>query len=77
MNPSDLELYTTNELIDELLRRKTFLGVIIHAKEELKEERWRGEKVFQVHFNSNLDSQTACGILDAVTEYISDRDASS
>src|SRR5690349_21607573 len=30
VEPSELELYTSHELIAELMRRKTFLGVIVH-----------------------------------------------
>lgn len=68
MNPSDLELFTTRELIDELMRRKTFLGVVVHAKEGLRGDEWHGEKVFTVHFNSNLDTPSVCGLLDSVCE---------
>ncbi len=72
MDRSDLELYTTKELIAELMRRKTFLGIIVHSKDELKEAQWHGERIFQVHLNSNLDTATARGILTAVAEYMVD-----
>jgi hypothetical protein len=70
MQSSDLELYTTKDLVDELMRRKTFLGVVVHSEEELKEKSWTGERVFKVHFNSNLDSEQACRLLDAITDYM-------
>src|SRR4051794_8628083 len=33
---NDLELFTTKELINELMQRKTFLGIVVHSEEELK-----------------------------------------
>src|SRR5436190_1642321 len=35
-----LELYTTRELIEELMRRTTFLGVVVHSEEELRNGAW-------------------------------------
>ena len=32
MNTTDFDLFGTQDLIDELLRRATFQGVIVHAK---------------------------------------------
>jgi hypothetical protein len=69
MEPSALELYTTRELVDELMRRRTFLGVVIHSEKELKGE-WEGERTFQVHFNDNLDAGQATRLLEAVAEYM-------
>ena len=40
MQPSDLAFYTTKELVAELMQRKTFLGVIVHAEKELKGPAW-------------------------------------
>jgi len=73
MDSSGLEFYTTQELIDELMRRKTFLGVVVHAKEDFREAEWRGEKLFQVHFNSNLNAAGACEVLTAIREHMADR----
>ena len=70
MEPSELELYTTKELINELVRRKTFLGVIIHSGDELKSKEWTGEKTFKVHFNANLDTLQASRLLDTVANYL-------
>jgi hypothetical protein len=70
MNPAPIEFYTTKELVNELMRRRTFLGVVIHSEKELKGE-WPGEGTFQVHFNSNLDGGQACRLLDAVAQYMS------
>ena len=69
MQPNTLELCTTRELVDELLRRTTFLGVIVHAEEELKEA-WQGERMFKVRFNDNLNAGEACRLLGRVAEYM-------
>lgn len=74
MQPADLEFCTTQELIHELMRRKTFLGVVIHSEEELRGARWTGERIFKVHFNSNLDSDQACGLLDAIVNHLERHD---
>jgi hypothetical protein len=68
---SELAFFTTQELIAELVRRTTFLGVVIHAEGGLKDENWSGERVFKVDFNSNLSSSEARRLLDAVAEYMS------
>jgi hypothetical protein len=70
MHPSDLAFFTTKELVSELMRRKTFLGIVVHSEEELKTEAWTGERIFKVHFNANLDNEQACRILEAVSEYM-------
>jgi hypothetical protein len=67
MDPTPLELCPTRELIEELVRRQTFLGVIVHAEEELKGD-WNGERVFQVRFGPTLDAGEAGRLLDAVAE---------
>jgi hypothetical protein len=66
MPPSDLELYTTQELIAELMNRKTFLGVVVHSRQEHKSAEWSSEHVFTVHYNSNLDATEAGRLLGAV-----------
>ncbi len=70
MEASDLELYTAQELIAELMRRKTFLGIVVHADQDCKAERWSGEGLFKVHYNGNLDAAEAGRLLDRIGEYI-------
>jgi len=67
---SGLEFFTTQELISELMRRKTFLGIVVHSTDELRGSTWAGEKVFQVHFNSNLDAEQAGRLLDVVAGHL-------
>lgn len=64
-----LAFFTSQELIEELMRRKTFLGVVIHSVEEHKQEAW-DERTFKMHFNENLDLGRASRLLDTVAEYI-------
>ncbi len=70
MDLSDLELYTAAELIAELMRRKTFVGIVVHAEQDCKDERRSGERLFKVHYNGNLDATKASRLLDRIGEYI-------
>ena len=74
MEPSDLALYTSQELIDELMRRTTFLGVVVHSEQDLKGRDWNGERVFKVNFNANLDAAQAGRLLDVVAEHMERQD---
>jgi hypothetical protein len=65
-----LEFFGTEELVAEILRRKTFLGVIVHSAAELREGRWKGEKTFRVRFNSNLGTGEAGRLLDVIADHI-------
>jgi hypothetical protein len=70
MKPGDLELFSTEELIDELVRRTTFQGVIVHARDGAKSRNWIGERVFRVRLNGNLDPEEAGRLLDVVSQQI-------
>ena len=70
MNPTDFDLFGTQELIDELMRRATFQGVIVHAKDEAKSPNWAGERVFSVRMNDNLGTEEAGRLLDVVSRHI-------
>jgi len=74
MKLGDLELFATQDLIDELLRRKTFQGVIVHTLEEAKNHDWRGERLFVVRHNASLDTDEAGRLLDVVSQYIASRE---
>lgn len=67
---SDLSFFSTQELIDELVSRKTFLGVIVHAEEEHRSSEWRGNKYFDVRFNENLREQEAIRLLEVVSDFM-------
>ena len=66
----ELAFFSTNELIEELLRRKTFLGVVVHSEQEYREEEWGPERVFRVRFNANLDTAKTGRLLDNIAEHI-------
>lgn len=70
MQSTDLAFYTCEELIQELMRRRTFFGCVVHSMEDHKHEAWE-ERMFRVHYNDNLDSARAGRLLDRVAEYIS------
>jgi len=70
MNVDELDLFSTHELIDELLRRTTFQGVIIHAVDGAKNRHWDGERLFAVRHNANLDTEEAGRLLGVVSQYV-------
>lgn len=70
MQPGELSFYTTQELIDELMRRKTFCGVVLHATDEQKEAEWAETRIFRVHYNENLDTTSASRLLETVSHYL-------
>lgn len=70
MDHSDLDFCTTQQLIEELMKRRTFLGVVVRAKGDCKGSAWTDEKVFEVHYNSNLQADEAGRLLATVTEHL-------
>jgi hypothetical protein len=70
MDPTELGLYTTHQLISELMRRSTFMGVVVHSEDEAKGQAWKDERTFKVHFNDNLNSLHASRLLDTVAEHM-------
>lgn len=70
MNPDDLELVPSEDLIAELLRRTTFQGVIVHAADEAKSPDWEGERAFSVRHNANLSTEEAGRLLDVISRHI-------
>lgn len=62
----DLSFFTNDELIAELLRRKTFVGVVIHDKSN---KEWTEDFVFT--YNSDVVSrEDVYNIVGSVTEHI-------
>jgi hypothetical protein len=74
MKLGDLELFATKDLINELLRRETFQGVIVHTLEEAKNHDWNGERLFVVRHNASLGTEEAGRLLDVVSQYIANRE---
>jgi hypothetical protein len=70
MDSTDLDLFSTAALIEELLRRATFQGVIVHSQDEAKRRDWSGERIFSVRHNANLDTEQVGRLLDVVSQHI-------
>ena len=70
VEPSDLSFVTNQELIAELMRRKTFLGVVVHSETDWKGADWGDERNFRVHFNDNLATEQASRLLSRVANYL-------
>ena len=73
MPAAELAFCSNQELIDELLRRTTFLGVVVHSSEEIRNRQWGGERMMRVQFNDNLSTEQAGRLLDVVAAQMSDR----
>lgn len=74
MEPSELELYTAQELITELMRRKTFFGVVVHSDQELKSGHWSGARLFKMHYSAHLEADEAGRLLGVVAEHVERRE---
>lgn len=70
MEANELAFHSTQELVDELLRRQSFCGVIVQAADDNRQAEWPAERIFKVQFNRNLDSERAARLLDVVAEYM-------
>ncbi len=70
MTLDDLDYYSTEELINAVLRHTTFQGVIVHSRDEAKNPNWRGERVFAVRLNANLKTDEAGRLLDVVSRHL-------
>lgn len=74
MHSGELELYPTQDIINELLRRTTFQGVVVHALEENREPDWEGERLFTVRHSKSLSTDEAGRLLDVVSSYMAQRE---
>jgi hypothetical protein len=70
MNASELAFYSSRELVDELVSRQSFLGVIVHSVEETRGRCWTGNQEFQVRFNENLGAEGVRRLLNVIAEEI-------
>jgi hypothetical protein len=71
---SSLAFFTTQELISELVSRKTFLGVVVHSTDELRARRWHGERVFRIQHSKTLDLDEAGRLLGVIAERMGERE---
>ena len=70
MNQDDLALFTSQELIEELMRRKTFLGIVLHSEQEAKTDAWPEQRMFRVHLSASLDTEQAGRLLGVVADHL-------
>jgi hypothetical protein len=70
MEAGELALFSTEELVKELVNRTTFLGVVVHSEENWKGDAWGEDRTFKVQFNSNLDTAETSRLLSRVAEYL-------
>ena len=70
MELNDLETYSTEELINELMGRVTFQGVLVYSAEEVKRVGWNGEKMFKVRYNSNLTKPQMVNLLEQISIHL-------
>ena len=70
MAPRELALFSSDELITELLTRTTFQGVIVHSRDEARSRNWTGERIFNVRHNANPCTEEAGRLLEVVCQYI-------
>ena len=74
MDSADLAFFTTQELVEEILRRQTFLGVVVQSESDYRSKDWGDERTFKVQFNSNLTTNQATRLLDACAEFMRGED---
>jgi hypothetical protein len=69
-----LAFFTTQELIAELVARRTFLGVVVHSTDEMRSDRWHGERVFRVQHSKTLELEEAGRLLGVIAERMGERE---
>lgn len=65
---SDLELYSSEELIQELLSRTTFVGIVIRSEKEAKGV--SGHRSFRVYSSNNLNTDQTLTILSGLVSQL-------
>jgi hypothetical protein len=71
----DVSFCTTEQLITELVHRKTFLGVVIRSEKEFREAKWSGERIFRIT-NSNMTRDEMLHLLRKIVDFIESRNPS-
>lgn len=68
----ELELYATEELLDEVLRRSSFQGVVVHSQDAVGNQSEPEERTFSVRFNHNFETEAVRRLLDIVSRRLAD-----
>lgn len=64
----ELELYSTDELVQELLHRATFQGIIFHSHDEFRGKNW-DNKTFRL-FWANVEFAEIKLLVETLREYL-------
>ncbi|MDG3005280.1 hypothetical protein [Paludisphaera mucosa] len=72
MSVPELELFATEDLIEEVLRRTTFQGVVIHSRDAVGNGSEPDERTFSVRFNGNFQTGEVGRLLDVVSRRLAD-----
>ena len=67
MTVRELELFATEDLIEELLNRATFQGVVIHSRDAVGNQAEPDQRTFSVRFNRNFETAEVGRLLDVVS----------
>lgn len=72
MNDRELELYSTEELVREILGRASFRGVVVHMCDDVGNRPEPDEMTFNVRFNRNFEADEIGRLLDVVSRRLPD-----
>lgn len=72
MTARELELFATEDLIDEILRRSSFQGVVIHSRDAASNQAEPDERTFCVRFNRNFQTEEVGRLLDVLSRKLAD-----
>lgn len=68
----ELEFYATEELLEEVLRRSSFQGVVVHSRDVAGNHDEPEERTFSVRFNHNFETEDVSRLLDVVSRRLAD-----
>lgn len=68
---NELALATNEELIDELVLRGTFVGMVIRCQDDLRGAPWDGEeRYFTISSNDNMSDKQRFKVLMTIAEHL-------
>ena len=68
----ELEFYATEELLEEVLRRSSFQGVVVHCRDAAGNHAEPEEQTFSVRFNHNFETEDVSRLLEVVSRRLAD-----
>jgi len=70
VDQSELSFFTNQQLIEELLRRTTFVGAVLFSKDPIKNGDWGDERTMTIQFNDNLSPDEAIRLFEIAAERV-------